>query len=90
MTALDTLTPGRSYDVQVRAVSAAGTGAYSNSNKQDLNRGKECVAFYMCCCTGDELLKDLQLHKWMLQCMVEAYTLDMHEIGNSLIIAPMS
>ena len=37
---LTTLTAGRRYDVQVRAVSSVGNGAYSRVQTQLLNRGK--------------------------------------------------
>ena len=39
-TTLTTLVAGRSYQVQVRAVSSAGNGAYSSVESQLLNRGK--------------------------------------------------
>ena len=39
-TTLTTLTAGRRYDVQVRAVSSVGNGAYSSILMQFLNRGK--------------------------------------------------
>ena len=40
ITTLTTLTAGRRYDVQVRAVSSVGNGAYSRVQTQLLNRGK--------------------------------------------------
>ena len=39
-TTLTTLVAGRRYQVQVRAVSSAGNGAYSSVESQLLNRGK--------------------------------------------------
>ena len=39
-TTLTTLTAGRRYDVQVRAVSSVGNGAYSRVQTQLLNQGK--------------------------------------------------
>ena len=47
-TTLTTLTPGRSYDVQVRAVSAVGSGAYSSVQTQFLNRGIILYVYTYC------------------------------------------
>ena len=49
-TTLTTLVAGRSYDVQVRAVSSFGNGAYSSVQAKKLDRG-EYLFLLFCCAT---------------------------------------
>ena len=47
-TTLTTLIAGRSYDVQVRAVSAAGTGAFRRTQSPVIGRGNLCCVAGTC------------------------------------------
>jgi hypothetical protein len=48
-TTLTTVVPGRRYDVQVRAVSAAGTGAFSRTQSPVVGRGNLCYCVARTC-----------------------------------------